>query len=355
MSPHHSGLHLISADVPDLAIRLLGSDTRLSAAGARTQVIDLSGDQWLATGQTLPEAATLLRYAPTPYALHLWSQLEPRLAAWLQLLELADRDPLLIPPLPGVEMVLRCLYLAESLDQAEMATVLLPAPAEAMALLELARTGPALIDTLLDPLLQWWDQTRQALASLELVLRLRLPSSAELRLTPAWRSRLERLAQLLSEVGDWDLSLILHVGCGGTALLGQRLGCMAMRGFMPTRLGLHGEGTAELKEDPPSWWSDGLGAQLLSTGFDPGELTLLLQGSSATGSRSRLERDGASQELVVPLPGIDKDQLDIRQVGDAIVVMSLGLRRRLELPPQLRGSQCTGASLQEGLLRLRFG
>ena len=166
-------LHFVSADLPSLACAVV-------AAQGRGAVLDLSGEQWLSQRAALLPELELHSYRAVPYSLGLWQQLEPRLADWLQLLELQALQPLLIPPLPGVDMLLRCLALAEALEQNADLTVLLPAPSEAMALLELARTGPALVETLLEPLLSWWDQTRQALASLERVLRLRLPSAGSM-------------------------------------------------------------------------------------------------------------------------------------------------------------------------------
>lgn len=345
-----SALHFISADVPDLACELLATEMQLSSEAAPL-VLDLSGEQWI-TGHPSAAGGRQGCYAAVPFALSLWQELEPRLEPWLQLLQLQGRDPLLLPPLPGVDMLLRCLFLASRLEPGCAASVLLPAPGEALALLELARTGPALIETLLDPLLQWWDQTRQSLSSLELVLRLRLPSSDSLRLSPDWRVRLEQLAQTLSSDGDWQLSLILHARNDGGSLLGQRLGCMAMRGFLPTRLGLHGPGAAALLAQPPDWWPDALPAELLSGAPETHELAQLLHVEATLVPLIRL--DSSTQELILALPGVAKQQLEIHQIGDSIILVALGLRRRIELPPQLRDRTCSGASLREGWLRLRF-
>jgi len=339
-----SGLHFVSADLPSLACAAV-------AAQRRGAVLDLSGEQWLSHVAGLEPELELRTYNAVPDALALWQQLEPRLADWLQLLELQALQPLLIPPLPGVDMLLRCLALAEALEQSADLTVLLPAPAEALALLELARTGPALVETLLEPLLSWWDQTRQSLASLELVLRLRLPSSERLRLDQRWRSRLERMAMLLAAEGPWQLSLALECADPLGELLRQRLSCLSLRGFMPTRLGLHGPAAGAVLAQRPDWWPEQLPGAELAYPFTPEAMAALLHLEAP-----RLERwvDAAAGTMLLPLPGVNKAELDVQQCGATLVLLVGGQRRLVDLPESLQGKTCSGARLERGWLELRF-
>lgn len=338
------GLHFVSADLPSLACAVV-------AAESRGAVLDLSGEQWLSQFAGAKPERGLRTYSAVPDALALWQQLEPRLADWLQLLELQAMQPLLIPPLPGVEMLLRCLVLAEALEQAADLTVLLPPPAEALALLELARTGPALVETLLEPLLSWWDQTRQSLASLELVLRLRLPSSASLRLDQRWRSRLEHMAALLAPEGPWQLSLALECAGPKAELLRQRLSCLSLRGFMPTRLGLHGPAAAAVLAQRPDWWPEQLPGVELPYPFAPDAVAALLQ-AKASGLEACV--DAAAGTLRLPLPGVIKAELDVQQCGTTVVLLVGGQRRLLDVPAELAGTTCSGARLESGWLELRF-
>lgn len=338
------GLHFVSADLPSLACAVV-------AAQPRGSVLDLSGEQWLSQLAGVDPALELRTYSAVPDALALWQQLEPRLADWLQLLELQAVQPLLIPPLPGVDMLLRCLVLAEALETAAELTVLLPAPAEALALLELARTGPALVETLLEPLLSWWDQTRQSLASLELVLRLRLPSSASLRLDQRWRGRLEHMAALLAPEGPWQLSLALECAGPKAELLRQRMSCFSFRGFMPTRLGLHGPAAAAVLAQRPDWWPEQLPGVELVYPFAPDAVAALLQ-VVASGLEGAV--DAAAGTLRLPLPGVIKAELDVQQSGTIVVLLVGGQRRLVDVPASLAGKTCSGARLESGWLELLF-
>lgn len=339
-------LHCISADLPSLACALVEAEQRLpSRAGAA--VLDLSGEQWLASSAV----GTVRAYAAVPYAMGLWQQLEPRWEAWLQLLQLQELEPLLVPPLPGVDMLLRCLYLAEALSEQGALTVLLPAPAEALALLELARTGPALLESLLEPLLAWWDQTRQALSSLEVVLRLKLPPSASLRLDASWRQRLEQMAALLAPDASWQLSLALESPDPQARLLCQRFSTISLRGFMPSRVGLHGAAAELLVAQRPRWWPKELSATALPGSPDLLALETFLAQEPCP---AHPHFDAEATVLRLPMPGVDKAQLDVQQIGTQMVLVCAGQRRLVTLPQGLQGQSCSGARLEEGWLELRF-
>ena len=349
MPSSRPAVHLISADLPLLACRLVAAE-RARLAERPPAVLDLSGEAWLAQLQALHPDAGLTSFEALPYGLQLWIQLQPRLEPWLQLLELQELEPLLAPPLPGVEMVLRCLCLAEAYERNPDLTVLLPAPAEATALLELARTGPSLVEGLLEPLLLWWDQIRQSLSSLELVLRLRLPSSAGLRLDDTWRRRLERLAEALGPDGGWQFTVALDQGDPAAELLRCRLIGMAFRGCVPSRLGLHGPGAAALLAAPPDWLPSALPVLALEPSADEEALVSLL----ALASLEPPTPSGPDR-IILPLPGLLKSELDVQQIGSVLVLRSQGHRRLVPLPAALEGKLCSGARLEGGWLELRFG
>lgn len=350
MAPQGPSLHFLGADLASLACGLVLADHRLGKRG-EVAVLDLSGEQWLEQIPDALPAGLLHTYAAAPYALGLWKNLEPRLEAWLELLQLQAMEPLLIPPLPGVDMLLRCLCLAEMLERHSTLTVLLPAPTEALALLELARTGPALIESLLEPLLLWWDQTRQSLASLELVLRLRLPPSSSLRLDPLWRGRLERMAELLAAQGPWQLSLALECADPEARLLRQRLSCAALRGFLPNRLALHGPAAEAVLAARPPWWPQ----ELVGAALGPTPDSKALEAFLKTGGPSDHHSiDTAQGTWRLPMPGVNKAALDVRQIGSMMVLISGGHRRLLDLPAAFQGRQCSAARLDNGWLELRF-
>jgi len=321
-------------------------------------VVDLSGEQILAVVQ--PTLKNLHCFEAVPLALELWQQLRPRLSDWLRLLQLADSEPLLIPPLPGVEMLLQCLYLSKQLDRlnggsvasAASITVLLPAPGQAMALLELARTGPALVEGLLEPLMLWWEQTRQSLSSLELVLRLKLPSSNALRLDPIWRQRLERLATVLGDSNQHQLSLAMAAGDREGRMLRHRLSRVALRGGMPNRLLLHGPEAAQIKPQLEDWLGNSMGYAVVDPAMDIEELGRLLSCQGSTSRNMLVDQDEGLISL--PMPGLGRDELDVQQIGSHLVLLSRGQRKLINLPPGFEGQVCSGARLEQGQLRLRF-
>lgn len=334
------------------AAQQLGAETPNSAGLA---TIDLSGEQWLSLGG--PQPGELRCFEAVPVALGLWQGLEPRLEAWWRLLGLVRRDAHLIPPLPGVEPLLQCLYLAEHLEAlvttGQRVTVLLPAPGAAMALLELARTGPDLVDGLLDPLLRWWEQTRQSLGALPKLAGLDLPSGSEFRLEPHWRQRLERLARLLTHQGGYALTLALEAGDPEGRLVSHRLSRIALRGAHPTRLLLHGRAAQEVRQilaELPA-------APVLASAQDAeslsrGDLQAFLAPADVAPAGEELDRERGT--LSLPMLGLRKDQLQVRQLGAQIVLLSGGHRRLVALPAPLDRQKCVGAKLEGGWLELRF-
>ncbi|MBM5817352.1 MAG: hypothetical protein FJ083_12445 [Cyanobacteria bacterium K_Offshore_surface_m2_239] len=349
-------LHLISADLPELGCRLVvAAQQETSAAGPLPVALDVSGEQWLSVGEAVP--GELRCFEAVPVALGLWEGLEPRLEEWVRLLGLERGEALLIPPLPGVEQLLQCLYLAEQLDGLEAAgrpaIVLLPPPGPATALLELARTGPALVEGLLDPLLRWWDQTRQSLGALPKLAGLDLPRASQLRLEPRWRQRLERLALLLTDPDRHQLTLSLEAGDAEGRLVSHRLSRAALRGAHPSRLLLHGREAAKvrvmlgaLREAPE------MAASVGSDDLSLRELGAFLSAGEALPSAAEWNQERGM--LSLPMLGLRKEQLRVRQVGATIVLLSGGHRRLVALPPSCAGQKCVGAKLEAGRLELRF-
>jgi arsenite-transporting ATPase len=346
-----AGAHWISADLPELGCRLVLADQRASPSADPPPVaLDLSGEQVLAArGLALEE---LRSFEAVPMALRLWEGLRPRVEEWLRLLELADREVLLLPPLPGVDVLLQCLFLAEQLEELEASrqrmTVLLPPPGPAMALLELARTGPELVEGLLDPLLRWWDQTRLSLGGLGKLVGLDLPTASSLRLEEGWRRRLEHLARELAEPGP-QLTLCLEAADGEGRVARHRLSRLALRGPLPTRLLLHGEGAPGVKDDLSGLLE---GAVVVSSTASVDALAEVLR--QTVGGPSRMAVDAEAGTLTLPLPGLRREELQVRQVRGVIVLLCGGHRRLVPLPPPLERRKCVGAHLEGGRLALRF-
>ncbi len=68
----------------------------------------------------------------------------------------------------------------------------------------------------------------------------------------------------------------------------------------------------------------------------------------------QVERSGDELVLVLPLPLADRGDLDLARRGDDLVVTVGASRRILTLPSALRRCLVVGASLRDGVLRVRF-
>jgi len=168
-------LHLNSADLREDSLALeLQLSVQLSRNGQSPLVLDLTGEGLLMS-VSKPGESFLLNQALT----QTWEKIHPQLRDWF---ELVEARPEVAPPLPGDESLLQCFALVGWLPQASDSDgiVLLPPLHMALKLLELARTGPALLEQTTQPLLDWWRNTRCKLASLETLLRLDLPDVQDL-------------------------------------------------------------------------------------------------------------------------------------------------------------------------------
>ncbi|MFI6580625.1 ArsA family ATPase [Embleya sp. NPDC050493] len=67
-----------------------------------------------------------------------------------------------------------------------------------------------------------------------------------------------------------------------------------------------------------------------------------------------IERDGERLSLLLPLPGTDRDDLDLLRRGDELVITVGPNRRLFKLPSALRRCVIEGAGLRDGVLRIRF-
>lgn len=68
----------------------------------------------------------------------------------------------------------------------------------------------------------------------------------------------------------------------------------------------------------------------------------------------RFETEGAATVLVIDLPHAPARSLDLRQRDDELIVTLGGWRRRLALPPSLRGRDVTDAQFSGSALRIHF-
>ena len=377
-------LHLISADLPSAALALVAQlQCRLASQGVQPQLIDLSGEGLLASLDV--PARQLSCFGCGSYQVLVWGRIKPGLMEWLELLQLHEARPELLPALPGLTQLLQCCALADWLappmdptpDGAlanqsssdgvasgsmpmEIASdppdsiVLLPPLHQALELMELARTGPALLDQWLEPLLLWWQQTRRGLSRLDLLLRLSLPDGDALRLSPLWRKRMDHLAAQLADPARHQWLCALDGGWGPTPLLGDRLCRIYLRQFQLARLWITGpaaglaQGALAAVKGP---MLVGHGTPLRHGGNQL-EAWLAAPWSAELAVHWLHEGDRTLCQLL--LPGLRRELLKVQQIDQELLIEVGGSSRRLPLPEFLGDKQCSGAKISGRFLQLQF-
>jgi hypothetical protein len=344
-------------------------------AGRSILAIDLSG------GAAPPPAAAPApgldwrAYAGEPWADQIWQQLLPVLQPWWELLDgaaaVAERPGR--QEVPGLDAVLRCLFLADqcagqstSQDTSPVPhmLVILPPLEQALPMLQLACRGPELLEGLWRPLLQWWSQTRQRLAQFELVLRLRLPSAESLELSERWYGCLEHLAQRLSPAAA-TAEVLLAVAAdaadlgdlGGLGDLGARIAALPLCGLSRLRLWLDA--------DLPDAMAAQVQRQLAIPVLIGNQQRQVLERQHLD-SQAWLRQPLPQQTLLwqegeglrrcrVHLPGLQREGLQVQRIGQILQIRSAGLRLAVPMPPGWSQLVCRSARIDSPWLAIDFG
>jgi hypothetical protein len=302
-------------------------------------------------------------YAGEPWADQIWQQLLPVLQPWWELLDgaaaVAERPGR--QEVPGLDAVLRCLFLADqcsgqdtSQDRSQVphTLVILPPLEQALPMLQLACRGPDLLEGLWRPLLQWWSQTRQRLAQFELVLRLRLPLAESLELSERWYGCLERLAQRLSPAAA-TAEVLLAVAAEAADLgdLGARVAALPLCGLPRLRLWLD----ADLPDAVAGQVQRQLAIPVLIGNQQRQDLD----------SQAWLRQPLPQQTVVwqaceglkrcrLHLPGLQREGLQVQRIGQILQIRSAGLRLAVPMPPGWSQLGCRSARIDSPWLAIDF-
>jgi len=322
------------------------------ARNLAVRVVDLAGDLNLARPPSSLEHCDV-----TCWAERIWQQLLPPLAPWLELLELdaAGAEPPPLRTVPGLDAVLRALFLAQcwqNLPEGHSLVVILPPPDQALEILQLLRRGPDLLEGLWKPLLDWWALTRQRLAQFELVLRLKLPTADSLELSPDWRARLQQLARRLAD-DEQPVEVLLGLALEqqDLPLLDTRIAALPLSGQSHLRLWLDTHlPDAALKAQASQWQlpllvaaSEQATPQFSAWLDKPLTQPARLWSNDATGMRCRLF-----------LPGVSREGLQVRQREQQVRIHFAGLRLELTLPADGSQLTCCSARVEAPWLKLGF-
>ena len=144
-----------------------------------------------------------------------------------------------LPSFPGLVDITRLIFISKQLSlhsTIDRILIILPPPMHAFELIGLAHQGPILIENLLEPLLNWWDNTRKSLAAVEALLRIKLPSSKQLRLTDKWRQNLELLQTATLDRKKHHFYLAFDGEGHSKTSLTKRLGFSGIHAVIPSHL-----------------------------------------------------------------------------------------------------------------------
>lgn len=346
-------LLLVVADIASQRRRLTRALLdRCERESLDVQIVDLAAD--LNLGALSPP---IQRCEIDGWAEQIWLDLAPALTPWLELLELeaAGSERPAIGSIPGLDTVLRALFLAQcwhDLPQGSHLLVVLPPPAQAVEILQLLRRGPALLEGLWKPLLAWWSLTRQRLAQFELVLRLRLPTAESLELSPAWRSRLQRLAARLSDrVEPVEAVLGLSVETEDLPLLDGRVAALPLCGLSHLRLWLEARLPNSVVKQLDSHWQ--LPLLVGRAGTSGPDFATWLAQPLIRDSRLWL-KDSQGTRCRLFLPGVGREGLQVRHLEELLLIRWAGLRLEVPLPDDWSQLACRSARVEAPWLELGF-
>ena len=285
----------------------------------------------------------------------IWNTLNPHAKEWWDLLDISTKQSIELPTLPGLEDLTRLIYLSEKIEnvgQDHQMIIVLPQPIHAAKLLKMAQQGPELIDQLLEPLLNWWDSTRQTLATVEKILRLKLPSSQQLRLNLTWKSRLLRLQEIIKNRNLHQLYFLLDAKEFNEPQVLNRLGVFSMCGSIPHTVCLIGLETTVCKNIETTFKHSPM---LVSSSLIPPRLSTETQEKDESKILEIMQWDNGNKTMKTFLPGVCKDELAIQQVEHIIHFVYRGHHRAIDLPEDFMAATCKRAQINSGWLTLSFG
>jgi arsenite-transporting ATPase len=305
--------------------------------------------------------------------------LQDRTGSLLGLLGAVPLDPEELTALPGADALalLRALRRAEVTGDASpwsLVVVDLPPIREAIALLALPEQLRRYLRRLLPADRQAARALRPVLAQLAGV-----PMPAEWAYEAAARADRELGAvQAVIDHPDTAVTVVLEPGPAaeralraaraGLALYGHRLAAVTANRLLPTTstdpflAGWSGRQQDHLKALAEQCAADGVALnELPHLGREPRDAAELAVPVPETAERAAEpwsvdERLADQGQFVwsLPLPGADRDSLDLVRRGDELVVDAARFRRIVPLPSALRRCAVAGAALRDGTLRVRF-
>ena len=282
-----------------------------------------------------------------------WPAITEKIAPWLNLLKLEYLLTKQPPLLPGLEDVLRALFLIDKIIENMNNTLILhlPQPAQAQRFLMGIINAPELIEQLYTPLITRAWQLKEKLNSLEAIFNFKIPQNTSQLIPAELIGKLKEVSELLQDPSRCECYLYATNEkmarkdvsqfnlCGmqvkkiwlNYSLMSEELIEISQE-LSPSQI-LHTNSASEFESKKDAWLSEHLASET------PVIYTKDSEGNSIAS---------------ILLPCLDKKQLNVQRCGSKLQLSIGCLRRTYPLPSLFNELSPCGARLVERRLEVRF-
>lgn len=282
-----------------------------------------------------------------------WPAITEKIAPWLNLLKLEYLLTKQPPLLPGLEDVLRALFLIDKIKENMNNTLILnlPQPAQAQRFLMGIINAPELIEQLYNPLITRAGQLKEKLNSLEAIFNFKIPQNTNQLIPADLSGKLKEVSELLQDPSRCECYLygtnekmakkdVAQFNlCGiqvkklwlNYSLMSEELIVISQE-LSPIKI-LHTNSASEFESEKDKWLSEHLASET------PVIYTKDSEGNSIAS---------------ILLPCLDKKQLNVQRYGSKLQLSIGCLRRTYPLPSLFNELSPCGARLVDRRLEVRF-
>ncbi len=282
-----------------------------------------------------------------------WPAVTQKIAPWLNLLKLEYLLSQQPPFLPGLEDVLRTLFLIDKIKENTNNTLILhlPQPAQAQRFLMGIINAPELIEQLYNPLITRAGQLKEKLNGLEAIFNFQIPQNTNQLMPADLSGKLKEVSELLQDPSRCECYLYATNEkmakkdvtqfnlCGiqvkklwlNYSLMSEELNEIS-QDLSPSKI-LHTSSANEFESKKDAWLSERLGSEM------PVIYTKDSEGNSIAS---------------ILLPCLDKKQINVQRCGSKLQLSIGCLRRTYPLPSLFDELSPCGARLVDRRLEVRF-
>lgn len=309
-----------------------------------SSLIDITGEAELRSAMNFSCAEELNRR---------WPAVIQKIAPWLNLLKLEYLLTKQPPLLPGLEDVLRALFLIDQIEENTSNTLILhlPQPAQAQRFLMGIINAPELIEQLYNPLVARAGQLKEKLNNLEAIFNFQIPQNTNQLIPADLSGKLKEVSELLQDPSRCECYLYATNEkmakkdvtqfnlCGiqvkklwlNYSLMSEEL-IEISQDLSPSKI-LHTSSANEFESKKDAWLSERLGNET------PVIYTKDSEGNSVAS---------------ILLPCLDKKKLNVQRCGSKLQLSIGCLRRSYPLPSLFNELSPYGARLVDRRLEVRF-